>query len=442
MNISQSLRQTIAEARNNPAFTALYIGGVAFAVAFTMIYAIIYYVRLAPVYPEYNRSTTLNITHVSIRNEGTSSQSISSIGLPFIKGYLEKLENKDYIAITGFPYEQFVQPVDGSGDIRTIFRMIDPQFFKLYEYEFLGGRRFSDEEFESGLKVAVITSDLASRLYGSVEEAVGKEISIDYRNYKIVGVVRPGSSIFDTSFAQAFVPYTSVIGVSSPSASSLSNPNEFLGEFSVFVKLKDADQSETFKTELDDMLRRINAADTTGWRTSLPTVSTNAETVFKVEKDEDGSGGSLMKSLKPYLTLLLVLLIIPAINISGMIGGQMDRRMAEMGLRRSFGASKRELCRQVMFENLLLTLAGGLIGLVVAWIVLYCCKSWILGLISESWRYLGNVVEPEITTEMLFAPAVFLGSLLICVALNVISAYIPVKFALRKPIVSSINVKK
>lgn len=125
-----------------------------------------------------------------------------------------------------------------------------------------------------------------------------------------------------------------------------------------------------------------------------------------------------------------------------MIGGQMDRRMAEMGLRRSFGASKRELCRQVMFENLLLTLAGGLIGLVVAWIVLYCCKSWILGLISESWRYLGNVVEPEITTEMLFAPAVFLGSLLICVALNVISAYIPVKFALRKPIVSSINVKK
>lgn len=442
MNFSQSLRQTIFEARNNPGFTALYIGGVAFAVAFTMVYAIIYYVRLAPVYPEYNRGTTLSISHVSIRNEASSSQRMSPIGLPFIKGFLEKLEHKDYISITGSPIEIFVQPVNGSGDIRIVYRMVNPQFFKLYEYEFLGGRQFLDEEFESGLKVAVITSDLASQLYGGVEEAIGKEISIDYRNYKIVGVVRPGSSIFSTSFAQAFVPYTSIVGISSPTASYYSDPNEYLGQFSVCVKLKDKEQIKAFKTELDDMLRRINAADTTGWKTSLPTVSTNAEAVFKVEEGEDGNGGGFMMSLKPYLILLLVLLIIPAINISGMIGGQMDRRMGEMGLRRSFGAGKRELCRQVMFENLLLTLAGGVVGLIIAWIVLYSCKSWILGLISEHWNYLGNIVETEITPEMLFAPAVFIGALLICVVLNLISAYIPVKLALRKPIVSSINVKK
>ena len=48
MQIRSSLRQLWRESRANPGFTALYIGGVAFAVAFTMVYAIIYYVNIAP----------------------------------------------------------------------------------------------------------------------------------------------------------------------------------------------------------------------------------------------------------------------------------------------------------------------------------------------------------------------------------------------------------
>ena len=189
---------------------------------------------------------------------------------------------------------------------------------------------------------------------------------------------------------------------------------------------------------MEDMLRKINAADTTGWVTRVNEFVSNTEMVFRENNEET----DLLANIKPYLTLLLVLLIIPAINISGMIGGQMDRRMAEMGLRRSFGGSKSELCRQVMFENLILTIFGGLVGLVVAWIVLYSFKGTILGLVGNSWNYLGDIVEAEVTGEMLFAPAVFLGALLICIILNILSAYIPVKFALRRPIVSSINAKK
>lgn len=45
MQIRSSLRQLWRESRANPGFTALYIGSVAFAVAFTMVYAIIYYVN-------------------------------------------------------------------------------------------------------------------------------------------------------------------------------------------------------------------------------------------------------------------------------------------------------------------------------------------------------------------------------------------------------------
>lgn len=217
----------------------------------------------------------------------------------------------------------------------------------------------------------------------------------------------------------------------------------FLGQYTLGIKVKDNEQRQAFKDELDDMLRRINASDTTGWRAWFPSVATNAESVFSSgTQTDDSSKKGIAEKIKPYLTLLFVLLIIPAINISGIIGGQMDRRMSEMGIRRSFGGTKSALCRQVMFENLLLTITGGIVGLIAAWSILYICHGWILGLIDNSWSYLGDMVEAKVSLEMLFAPSIFITALSICIIMNIISAYIPVRLALRKQIVSSINEKK
>lgn len=437
MNITQSFRQTIEEARSNPGFTALYVGGVAFAVAFTMVFAIIYYVRLAPVYPEYNRDTTVYIKGVSVRNDATSSMSTGSVGFSFVDECLSNLKNYEYYTVkTSYPEGRFIQPIDGSSDFPALVKEIDPNFFRLYDYEFIAGKPISQSEYESALNVVVVTEDVANRVFGSAETAVGKNLSLNYIDNRIVGVVKLGSSIFPESFGQVFRPNKASYIESRTSGNN--RTQRFLGTNSIAIKLKDPRQKEALKTELEDMVRKINAADTTGWTLKVSEFVDNAELVFK----KDGEETDFMAILKPYLTLLLVLLIIPAINISGMIGGQMDRRMAELGLRRSFGANKPELCRQVMFENLLLTLFGGIIGLIVAWVIIYLYKGMILGLIGNSWEYLGDFAEPAVTGEMLFAPAVFIGTLLICVVLNILSAYIPVRFALRRPIVSSINSKK
>ena len=148
--------------------------------------------------------------------------------------------------------------------------------------------------------------------------------------------------------------------------------------------------------------------------------------------------------IKMLLLMALVLLIIPSINISGMIGSQMERRLAEIGIRRSFGATRRELTRQVMFENFVLTLVGGIIGLVVAWLIVVSCRQWILYLIMSTWVVdnIGVATDIELTGEMLFAPAIFIVMLFICLVLNLLSAYIPVTLSLRRPVVSSINQKR
>ena len=56
------LKQAWTLLRQNPLFSGLYIAGTGLAIAMTMIVAEIYYVKLAPVYPEVNRGRTLYVT--------------------------------------------------------------------------------------------------------------------------------------------------------------------------------------------------------------------------------------------------------------------------------------------------------------------------------------------------------------------------------------------
>ena len=56
-----------------------------------------------------------------------------------------------------------------------------------------------------------------------------------------------------------------------------------------------------------------------------------------------------------YAIVVIILLLVPAVNLSGMTLSRMRRRMAEIGVRKAFGATGGELMRQVFFENLVLT---------------------------------------------------------------------------------------
>ena len=119
-----------------------------------------------------------------------------------------------------------------------------------------------------------------------------------------------------------------------------------------------------------------------------------------------------------------------------MIASRMESRLAEMGVRKSFGAGRGKLLGQVMWENLLLTLLGGLLGLVVAWVLIYMGREWIFSILSGMPIPAG--ANASVSGEMLFAPAVFGCALLFCVVLNMMSALVPAWLSLRKPIVNSL----
>ena len=111
-----------------------------------------------------------------------------------------------------------------------------------------------------------------------------------------------------------------------------------------------------------------------------------------------------------------------------------------MAIHKAFGAKRRTLLWQVIMENLILTIMGGVIGLCLAWTALYVWRDWVFYVFSEDFNLYGRV--PIIHGEMLFGPAIFLIALLVCCVLNVLAAAVPAWLSLRKPIVESMMIKK
>ena len=116
-------------------------------------------------------------------------------------------------------------------------------------------------------------------------------------------------------------------------------------------------------------------------------------------------------------------------------------RNLEMGVRKSFGATRSSLLKQVIWENLLLTILGGIVGIVFCWLIIFGFKVILFAAYASGGVILKNE-DISITAEMIFAPAVFLFSIVCCVVLNLLSEYIPAKRALRRPVVEMLNVKK
>ncbi len=446
------IKKALQEAMKTPGFSLLYMAGVAFTVAFTIIYGMLLYSQLGPVYPEYDRNSTVYVQ--TMVNTNDNNRSSGYIGRDFLEQFMrDKLKSADSMTamiLTNWNYPM-VQTNGHGPEFHVEVRYVEPSFFKFYKYIFEAGKPFSQADFDSELSVADISEYVAKRLFGSAEEAIGKDISIDNVDYRIRGVFREGSALNVDSYGEVFLPYSLVAKLDY----KMSPQQRYSGGLRVGIKVKPGKEEE-LRDELRDICRRINAMDTTGWQFHLPGVMSHAEHIltdndinWDWDSDDEETfkireASSSLQLWKPFLIALLVVLVIPALNISGLIGARMDRMASELGVRRCFGANRRKLMGMVLSENLVLTLLGGILGLIAAWLISLFAGNFLLQLtpLAYSSGFSSGNNASFITGETAFAPLLFLFTLVICIVLNLISAWIPAHRALHNQITESLNTKR
>ena len=425
--------------RQNKLFTSIYVAGTGLSIAFTMVLFIIYYVKFAPVYPEYNRDRTLVISQSAVAKEGAKEWNNCSSGAnPKIAELVKGLPHLDQIGIG-----TMVPPLLGSAvllpqsneQLEVTQGMVDAGFWKVFTFRFLNGKPFDEEAVEASLPVAVLSENLAKRIFASTD-VTGQHFKLDGKEVKVIGVVADATGATPATAADLYLPlyYGDLGNLIRPSKT----PKGLLGSNSnIYLTATSEEDVETLRAEVIDVLNRYDQEDKEWVHFWMDQPDVWWKSTFR---DACSSAPDIPGIVRGILYMLLALLFIPAMNLCGMISSRMDERMSELGVRKAYGATNANIISQVLTENLLLTLVGGLVGMVLAYLVALTGGNWVFNLFDTF--VIPGGVNPSFTVEMLFNPTLFLTVFGLCILLNLISALVPTILALRHTIIYSIQSKR
>ena len=325
----------------------------------------------------------------------------------------------------------------------------DHDFFRFYDLDFIDGRPFSKKESDEGERVCVVTDKVAERTGTST----GATVRVNGKPFRVVGVVKAVSAFLEDATADIYLPYmVEGMDLYPNNRNPLRNGDNYVdvtyeGNLSVRILLREGYALKDFNAELEPLRQQYSAVissqlgEKVEWAVNARTHFFHMINFFRPDRAEDQGLALEAMNLMPPAILMLLFLFLPAINLSGLVSNRMEARRAEMGIRKAFGAKPRTLLGEVVNENLVLTLLGGIVG----WIL----SALFVAAISDNKIFLQmfvsrdqNVVDTGMQFQMFFTPTLFLIVFVCCVLLNLMAALIPAWHSLRKPIVESLNQKR
>lgn len=296
----------------------------------------------------------------------------------------------------------------------------------MFDFTFIDGKPFDEATFNANIPVIVITESVAKKLFGTTE-VTGRSIDFDHVPYTVAGVVKDVSSLATTAYAQAWPNLSSTVEFASVWNGNIG------GSLAATILAKSRDDFDAVRAEYN---KSINAYNTTLKESGQEVITRNRP--YDQEKDACGQAANIEPDVegarRTRWIIYAILLIVPAVNLSSMTESRLRQRVAEIGVRRAFGAKRSEILGGLITENLLITLAAGIVGWVLSIVFAYLSSSF---LFAQPFTSTVNPASLEI--GMLVQPSTFLWALLFCFVLNLISSGIPAFRASRSNIVNSLS---
>ncbi|QNI35104.1 ABC transporter permease [Alloacidobacterium dinghuense] len=339
----QDLRFGLRMLAKSPGFTVVAVLTLALGIgANTALFSVVNAVLLNPLpYPHPEELVTVHASKPNF-NEG-------AISYPNFRDW--QRDNKTLAALAvarGTGYS-----LTGMGDAEELrAELVSSDFFPLLGVKPIIGRLFAPGEDEIGREpLAIIGEDFWQRKFGSRPDAVGKVLTLDGRDYTIVGVLPTNFNLTINNFRAADL-YVPIGQFQNP---ALNNRFAPLGIHGI-ARLK---PGVTLAQAQDDMLR----------------VSERLEKIYP-EADQGIRAKlvsfqfAMVRDVKPLLLILMsavgFVLLIACVNIANLLLVRSNARAQEFAVRSALGAGRSRLLRQLLTESLMLSLTGGAVGLMLA----------------------------------------------------------------------------
>ncbi|MBR4922509.1 MAG: ABC transporter permease, partial [Bacteroidaceae bacterium] len=257
--ITQHLKQAWNMMRQNKLFSSIYIIGTGLSIAFTMVLFIIYYVKFAPVYPEYNRNRTLVINKMNITMKENSKNFSCNNGVSYkVVDMLKDLPHLDKIGATSMMgnYLGYALTMPESNEIYTpIINLTDRGFWDVFTFKFIDGKPYEQVDVEAGLPKAVISESFAKRVFTRTDVA-GEYIDLDGKDVQICGVVEDASTATPTTVGEMYLPlYFCDQLRPSPQEYGLS------GSVQLYLTAPSEEDMEALRLEVQEVFKQHNLQD-------------------------------------------------------------------------------------------------------------------------------------------------------------------------------------
>jgi len=341
-----------------------------------------------------------------------SSNSSSSISEYALEKYFRDISSvkRSTLFSTGSAFDVFVN----NSKVNISANYSDHFFWDVFNFKFVEGRPYDESDVEQGSQVAVITQEMAVEYFGR-PDVMDESINLDGKQFKIIGIVESAKLTIDYLNSDLFIPYTNY-------ESNYEDP--YFGAFTMIYQSEE--NLQLVKGEVENTAKNIPQNLNPNYNEVSVNPATYAELYAKMIYWEEDERKSLSIMKKIFFGLLSLFILLPLLNLINLNVSRIMDRSSEIGVRKAFGATDKDILTQFIFENVIQTLLGGLIGLVLVFIAIY--------LINDG-GYLG---ETRLGVNYRF----FFYCILICLFFGVLSGFLPAWKVSKTHIVNALKSKQ
>ena len=348
-------------------FTAINLLCIVLTLVVLMVIASLLETAFRPSGVEGRSDRFLQVMMLRMENPDSHNYSTTLLGYKLIDKYLKPMPGVERVAATTMP--SAVSVYQGERVTELQMRRADADYWKILDFHVLAGRLPNEADDAAGRMIAIVNASTARRLFpgearAAPGHAVGQRIDIGGQVFEIVGVVEDALHL--NAYADIWAPITT-------SASS-DYRNELNGPFAALVLAERAADLPRIQDQIARIAKGAVHDDPKQWKIMRfwgdSKLDVFARGLTNSEAVPDSGAGKLLAGIAVAMVLFMLL---PALNLVNLNTGRIMERRAEIGVRKAFGATSRQLAVQLVIENVLLCLAGGLIALgatagVLAWL--------------------------------------------------------------------------
>jgi predicted permease len=335
----QDLRLGLRMLLKNPGFTAVVVMTLALGIgANVALFSVVNGVLLNPLpFPHPEQLVTLA--------QSKPNFDMGAIPYPNFRDLQKENRTFSTMAISrGFGFSLI-----GAGEPERVnARLVSADFFTVLDVKPALGRTFAPGEDEPGAPpLVVISASLWQRKFGAAQEVLSRGLTLDDKNYTIIGVLPANFSLFRT--VDVYVP------IGQWNSPALQRRSAALGLHGI-GRLKPGVTIAQGQADLERVMLDLAVA--------YP--ETNKGNSARISPLKERMIGDIGPILWMLLGAVGFVLLIACVNVSNLLLARSNSRTREFAIRTALGAGRWRLLRQSLTESMLLALAGGGLGLMVA----------------------------------------------------------------------------